>query len=140
MSKKTKKNKKDIPVITWVDHDDVDDWIENNLQNMFRPTSSSSQKKSQDELRRDMQKIFDPSSSSYIEKRTEDGVSVISTSMTSNDKDAAFQKQYDYFSSDDDMSESSKERKNKHYAAMMLIQGNLSYKYSTISGLSLSYY
>ena len=40
MSKKTKKNKKDIPVITWVDHDDVDDWIENNLQNMFRPTSS----------------------------------------------------------------------------------------------------
>ena len=43
MSKKTKKNKKDIPVITWVDHDDVDDWIENNLQNMFRPTSSSSQ-------------------------------------------------------------------------------------------------
>ena len=58
-----------------------------------------------------MQKIFDPSSSSYIEKRTEDGVSVISTSMTSNDKDAAFQKQYDYFSSDDDMSESSKERK-----------------------------
>ena len=140
MSKKTKKNKKDIPVITWVDHDDVDDWIENNLQNMFRPTSSSSQKKSQDELRRDMQKIFDPSSSSYIEKRTEDGVSVISTSMTSNDKDAAFQKQYDYFSIDDDMSESSKERKNKHYAAMMLIQGNLSYKYSTISGLSLSYY
>ena len=140
MSKKTKKNKKDIPVITWVDHDDVDDWIENNLQNMFRPTSSSSQKKSQDELRRDMQKIFDPSSSSYIEKRTEDGVSVISNSMTSKDKDAAFQKQYDYFSSDDDMSESSKERKNKHYAAMMLIQGNLSYKYSTISGLSLSYY
>ena len=47
MSKKTKKNKKDIPVITWVDHDDVDDWIENNLQNMFRPTSSSSQKKVQ---------------------------------------------------------------------------------------------
>ena len=93
MSKKTKK-KKDIPAITWVDHNDVDDWIDNNLQNMFRPTSSSSQKKSPDELRRDMQKIFDPSSSSYIEKRTEDNVSVISNSMTSKDIDAAFQKQY----------------------------------------------
>ena len=84
MSKKTKK-KKDIPAITWVDHNDFDDWIDNNLQNMFRPTSSSSQKKSPDELRRDMQKIFDPSSSSYIEKRTEDNVSVISNSMTSKD-------------------------------------------------------
>ena len=69
---------------------------------MFRPTSSSSQKS--DELRSDMQKIFSPSSSSYIENRTEDGVSVISTSMTSKDIDAAFQKQYDYLSSDDDMS------------------------------------
>jgi len=43
-----------------------------------------------------MQKIFDPSSSSYIEKRTEDGVSVISNSMISKDIDAAFQKQF-YF-------------------------------------------
>jgi len=51
-----------------------------------------------------MQKIFSPSSSSYIENRTEDGVSVISTSMNSKDIDAAFQKQYDYLSSDDDMS------------------------------------
>ena len=122
MSKKTKKNKKEIPVITWVDHNDVDEWIDK-LQNKFRPTSSSSQKKSPDEFRRDIQKIFDSSSSSYIEKRTEDGISNISSSKNSKDMDAAFQKQYDYLSSDDDMSESSRERKNKHYAAMMLIQG-----------------
>jgi hypothetical protein len=64
---------------------------------------------SSDELRSDMQKIFSPSSSSYIEKRTKDGVSVISTSINSKYIDAAFQKQYDYLSSDDDMSKRKKE-------------------------------
>jgi hypothetical protein len=57
MFKKIKKNKKDIPAITWVDHNDVDDWIDNNLQNMFRPTSSSSQKKNSDELNYQMSKV-----------------------------------------------------------------------------------
>ena len=36
---KKQKIKKDIPAITWVDHNDVDEWIDD-LQNKWRPTSS----------------------------------------------------------------------------------------------------
>ena len=77
MSKKTKKNKKDIPAITWVDHNDVDDWIDNNLQNMFRPTSSSSQKKSSDELNYQMSKVTSNDELLFNATRTGDYVKVI---------------------------------------------------------------
>ena len=181
MSKQTKKVKKVIPVITWVNHPlERDEWIRD-LQANFIPPPSSSHKNVVDTFKNDLQNTFRPSSSCYIERRVDD-VSVTSTLTTCKEIDGTFKsmsdnarkdehidttfqrlsdhendededetfnihydyesnydyvnRHYDHFNNDEDMSDSNKERKDKHYAKLMSIQGNLSYKYSSISSLS----
>jgi hypothetical protein len=181
MSKQTKKVKKDIPVIIRADHPDARDlWIRE-LSAKFKPPSSSSHKTVVDIFKNNLQNTFRPSSSSYIERRVDD-VSVtssltrckdiddhfkilsdnarkdehidatfqrLSDHENDEDEDETFNRHYDYesnydyvnrhydhFNNDEDMSDSNKERKDKHYAKLMSIQGNLSYKYSSISSLS----
>ena len=78
MSKQTKKVKKVIPVITWVNHPlERDEWIRD-LQANFIPPPSSSHKNVVDTFKNDLQNTFRPSSSSYIERRVDD-VSVTSS-------------------------------------------------------------
>jgi hypothetical protein len=74
-------------------------------------------------LRRQFQQAFGTSNSSSTFERTEEGKIEIINSKTEQQKDEEFRNQFKAFKNNEDMSKSNIEKKDEHYAAMMLIQG-----------------
>ena len=76
-------------------------------------------------LRRQFQQAFGTSSSSSTFERTIEGKIEIVNSETEQQKDEKFRNQYNSFKNSEDMSMSSIQKKDQHYAEMMSIQGIL---------------
>jgi CO dehydrogenase/acetyl-CoA synthase epsilon subunit len=74
-------------------------------------------------LRRQFQQAFGTSNSSSTFERTVEGKIEIINSKTEQQKDEEFQKQYNSFKNNEDMSMSNIKKKDEHYAEMMSIQG-----------------
>ena len=76
-------------------------------------------------LRRQFQQAFGTCSSSSTFERTIEGKIEIVNSETEQQKDEKFRNQYNSFKNNEDMSMSSIQKKDQHYAEMMSIQGIL---------------
>jgi len=84
------------------------------------------------EFQKKIQNTF-PTSSSSQHERTVEGVSVKTTLKTDQEMNDDFLTQYDIFKNDGDMSESNKEKKDEHYAALIATQGMTSHLFSNTS-------
>jgi hypothetical protein len=74
-------------------------------------------------LTKQFQQAFTTSYSSRTFERTVEGTTEITNSKTEQQKDEEFRNQFKAFKNNEDMSKSNIEKKDEHYAAMMLIQG-----------------
>ena len=73
-------------------------------------------------LRRQFQQAFGTSSSSSTFERTIEGKIEIVNSETEQQKDEKFRNQYNSFKNNEDMSMSSIQKKDQHYAEMMFLK------------------